>query len=117
MKRLVSLALGLILGLGTVSCSSSNDAADACNELEVLVNSLDKSQVQTLREFHETVDAILVHARNAAKDDAQYAQLANKIQSFASMWYAKAGNTVPTVEEVNPLKGLSNTYCKTSYSS
>lgn len=114
MKRLVSVALSLILGLGAVSCSSSNDAADACTELGVLINSLDKSQIQALSEFHETVDAILIHARNAAKDDAQ---LANKIQSFASMWYAKAGNTVPTVEEVNPLKKLSNTYCKTSYSS
>ena len=116
MKRLVSVALSLILGLGAVSCSSSNDAADACTELGVLINSLDKSQIQALSQFHETVDAILIHARNAAKDDAQYAQLANKIQSFASMWYAKAGNTVPTVEEVNPLKKLSNTYCKTSYS-
>ncbi|MFM8205758.1 MAG: hypothetical protein ACKN8W_05360 [Actinomycetales bacterium] len=117
MKRISALTLSLILGLGTVSCSSSNDAADACNELGVLINSLDQNQLETLSEFHETVDAILIHARNAAKGDAQYAQLANKIQSFASLWYAKAGNTVPTIEEVNPLKTLSNTYCNTNYSS
>ena len=115
MKRKISFALSLFLTFGVTSCSSSNDAADACNELGVLITSLEQKQLQTLSGFHETVDAILVHARNAAKNDAQYAQLANKIQSFASLWYAQAGNTLPTAEEADPLKKLSNTYCLTKY--
>ena len=115
MKRKIAFTLSLFLTLGVSSCSSSNDAADACNELGVLINSLEQNRLQTLNEFHETVDAILIHARNAAKNDAQYAQLANKIQSFASLWYAQAGNTLPTAEEADPLKKLSNTYCLTKY--
>jgi hypothetical protein len=111
MKRFLVISLITLLTLGSSSCSSSSDAADACAELEILIDSLETNQVQTLSQFHETVDAILIHARNAAKSDRDFAQLANKIQEFASMWYATAGNSVPTPAEARELELVSNTYC------
>jgi PBP1b-binding outer membrane lipoprotein LpoB len=92
-------------------CSSSDESTSACKELGVLITSIDAKQVETLEQFHGTVDAILIHARNAAKRDRDFAQLANKIQAFASLWYAKAGASVPTSSEAAELKQISDTYC------
>ena len=103
----------LIITLLVSSCSSPNDASDACGELSILINQLEKNELKSMDVFHETVDAILVHAREASKNDGEFSQLANKIQTFASMWYAEAGNKVPTSSEVEPLKDLWNSYCKT----
>ena len=105
-------AFVLIITLLVSSCSSPNDAQDACGELKTLINQLDTNQLKSLDVFHETVDAILVHARAAGKSNGEFAQLANKVQSFASLWYAKAGSTVPTPDEAVPLKALWDTYCK-----
>ena len=105
-------AFVLIITFLVSSCSSTNDSQDACGELKTLINQLDTNQLKSLDVFHETVDAILVHARAAGKSNGEFAQLANKVQSFASLWYAKAGSTVPTSDEAVPLKALWDTYCK-----
>ena len=105
-------AFVLIITFLVSSCSSPNDSQDACGELKTLINQLDTNQLKSLDVFHETVDAILVHARAAGKSNGEFAQLANKVQSFASLWYAKAGSTVPTSDEAVPLKALWDTYCK-----
>lgn len=63
--------------------------------------------------FHETVDAILIHSRAAAKNDSQFSQLANRIQTFASIWYVESGNTVSTSSEADPLNDLWDLYCET----
>lgn len=102
------LLLTLVLG---TSCSSPDNAGEACRELNVLIDSLENREVESMSEFHDTVDAILVHARNAANEDRNYAQLANKIQTFSSMWYAKYGNTVPTPDQTPDLKDISNEFC------
>jgi hypothetical protein len=108
--RIAPVAVAIILL--TAACSSPNDTQDACGELKTLINQLDTNQLKSLDVFHETVDAILVHARAAGKSNAEFAQLANKVQSFASLWYAKAGSTIPTSDEAVPLKALWDTYCK-----
>lgn len=95
----------------TASCSSQDDAGEACRELDVLINSLENREIESMSVFHDTVDAILVHARNAANEDRNFAQLANKIQTFSSMWYAKYGNAVPTPDETPALKEISNEFC------
>lgn len=68
--------------------------------------------MKSLDVFHETIDVILVHARTAGKSDGEFSQLANKVQSFASLWYAKADNVVPSTDEAVTLKALWDTYCK-----
>lgn len=112
MKRILSILFSFSLLISFSACSKSNDAQDACRELEILIASLSDDQLKSLSQFHETVDAILVHARNAAKKDGDFAQLANKIQMFSSSWYARAGNQVPTASEALPLKVILNTYCQ-----
>ena len=107
-------ALGVVLILFT-SCSSQDDAASACAELNTLIKSLDSNEINSISNFHETVDAILVHARNAANQNRDFAQLANKIQAFASLWYAKSGNTVPNSSEAKNLKEISNEFCETNF--
>jgi len=108
--KFLAYLLTLTLTL-TTSCSSPDDAGEACRELNVLITSLDNREVISISSFHDTVDAILVHARNAADKDRNYAQLANKIQTFSSMWYAKYGSTVPTPDETPALKDISNEFC------
>jgi hypothetical protein len=112
MKRIVSILISFSLIISFSACSKSNDAQDACRELEILIASLSDDQLESLSQFHETVDAILVHARNAAQKDGNFAQLANKIQTFSSSWYARAGNQVPTTSEAQPLKVILNSYCQ-----
>jgi len=112
MKRILSILITFSLLISFSACSKSNDAQDACRELEILIASLSDDQLESLTQFHETVDSILVHARNAAKKDGDFAQLANKIQTFSSSWNAKAGNKVPTATEAQPLRVILNTYCK-----
>jgi len=108
--RVLTYLLTLTLTL-TTSCSSPDDAGDACRELNQLITSLDNREINSMSTFHDTVDAILIHARNAANEDRNYAQLANKIQTFSSMWYAKYGSTVPTPDETPALKDISNEFC------
>jgi hypothetical protein len=108
-------ALGAVLILSS-SCSSQDDAASACAELNTLIKSLDTNEIDSISNFHGTVDAILIHARNVASQDRDFAQLANKVQAFASIWYAKSGNTVPNSTEAITLKEVSNEFCNTTYS-
>ena len=106
MTYLLTLSLAF-----TTSCSSPDDAGEACRELNVLITSLENREVSSISAFHDTVDAILVHARNAANEDRGYAQLANKIQTFSSMWYAKYGSTVPKPDQTPALKDILNEFC------